>query len=143
MDQVTISLPPGVIITPLKKIFNPKGNLFHVMKATDPGYFDFGEAYITTINTGEIKGWKKHFEMVLNLIVICGEVEFFIYNESLISTYSIVLSRDNYNRLTIPAGYWVAFKGISDDENIVLNIASIEHASEEAINVSIDSFSLN
>ncbi|WP_042819005.1 hypothetical protein [Yersinia wautersii] len=143
MDQVTTSLPPGVLITPLKKIPNPKGNLFHLMKVTDPGYFGFGEAYITTIKFGEIKGWKKHFEMVLNLIVICGEVKFFIYDESLINTYSIILSRDNYNRLTIPAGYWVAFKGISDNENIVLNLASIEHDFEEAISVSIDSFSLN
>ncbi|CNF07552.1 TPA: hypothetical protein PXJ53_001210 [Yersinia enterocolitica] len=142
MDKIAQKLPLGVLVSPLKKIYNPKGCLFHVMKSTDSGYFNFGEAYFTTVNFGDIKGWKKHSEMVLNLVVIVGEVDFFIYDEVLMMTYSVTLSRDNYNRLTIPSGYWVSFKGVGENENIVLNLASIEHDPKESINVPIDSFPL-
>ncbi|WP_145559895.1 WxcM-like domain-containing protein [Yersinia mollaretii] len=140
MGKIANDLPCGVLISPLKKIYNPKGNLFHVMKATDSGYFSFGEAYFTTVNCGDIKGWKKHLKMVLNLVVIVGEVDFFIHDEVMMTTYSVRLSRENYSRLTIPSGYWVSFEGVSDNENIVLNLASIEHDENESINVPINSF---
>ena len=70
----------GVILTPLKKIYNSKGDIFHAMKKSDKGFAGFGEAYFSTVKTGEIKGWKKHKEMMLNLIVIKGEIEFVIYD---------------------------------------------------------------
>ena len=61
----------GVILTPLK-ISNIKGDIQHIAKASDPGYVGFGEAYMSSINKGAIKGWKKHNKMTLNLIVIIG-----------------------------------------------------------------------
>ena len=71
----------GVILTPLKKISNIKGDIQRIMKASDPGYVGFGEAYMSSINKGAIKGWKKHNKMTLNLIVIIGEIKFVVYNE--------------------------------------------------------------
>ncbi|MFW5625378.1 MAG: dTDP-4-dehydrorhamnose 3,5-epimerase, partial [Campylobacter hyointestinalis] len=65
----------GVILTPLKQIYNPKGNIFHAMKNSDIGYLGFGEAYFSTIDQNKIKGWKKHTKMTLNLIVPIGEIE--------------------------------------------------------------------
>ena len=71
----------GVILTPLKKILHPKGDIFHGMKKDDNGYVGFGEAYFSTINNGEIKGWNKHKRMTLNLVVPMGEVTFVIYDD--------------------------------------------------------------
>ena len=59
----------GVILTPLKQIYNSKGDIFHAMKKSDKGFNGFGEAYFSTILKGEIKGWKKHTRMTLNIIV--------------------------------------------------------------------------
>ena len=123
----------GVILTPLKQISNPKGDIFHAMKKSDIGFNGFGEAYFTTINQDDIKGWKKHTKMVLNLVVISGEVEFVIYDDTKRSFFSVKLSKDNYQRLTILPNLWVAFRGL-DKYNIVLNLASIEHNPDEAIN---------
>lgn len=35
----------GVLITPLKKIYHPKGDIFHALKNMEVGYEGFGEAY--------------------------------------------------------------------------------------------------
>jgi dTDP-4-dehydrorhamnose 3,5-epimerase len=124
----------GVILTPLKQIHSLKGDVFHAMKKSDEGFFGFGEAYFSTINTGEIKGWKKHVEMTLNLIVIKGEIEFVVYDED--SFYSVKLSKNNYQRLTVKPGLWLAFRGCSV-ESILLNLANIEHNLNESESIDL------
>ena len=119
----------GVTLTLLKKIQHPKGDVFHAMKVSDNGFYGFGEAYFSTINEGETKGWKKHTEMILNLVIVAGEVEFVIFNGE--EFFSVKLSKDNYQRLTVQPGLWLAFKGLAD-ENILLNLASIEHNPSES-----------
>lgn len=126
----------GLILTPLKQIHHPKGDVFHAMKKSDEGFDGFGEAYFSTINQGDIKGWKKHTQMTLNLVVPVGEIEFVVYNEKLKEFFNTKLSHDNYQRLTVKAGLWVAFRGISE-YNILLNLANLEHDSSEAVNINL------
>lgn len=126
----------GVILTPLKIIDAPGGDVLHAMKCNDKGYYGFGEAYFSTIKHGCIKGWKKHFEMTLNLIVPTGEVLFVLYDDRPESSTKgcleeIYLSIRNYKRLTVPPGIWVAFKGVGDGVSVLLNIADIPHRPEE------------
>ena len=127
----------GIILTPLKQIHHPKGDIFHAMKKSDDGFSGFGEAYFSTINKGDIKGWKKHTEMVLNLVVPIGEIEFIIYNENSKEFFSVKLSHSNYQRLTVKPNLWVAFRGIGE-YNMLLNLASIEHNPLEAININLE-----
>ena len=125
----------GVILTPLKRIHHPKGDVLHAMKKGDCGFDGFGEAYFSTIYQGEIKGWKKHTHMTLNLVVPVGEIEFVIYDET--DFLSVKLSSNNYQRLTVQSGLWVAFRGIGES-NMLLNIASLEHDPQEALNQPLD-----
>ena len=127
----------GVILTPLKQIYHPKGDIFHAMKKSDIGFDGFGEAYFSTINQNDIKGWKKHTKMTLNIIVPVGNIEFVVYDENSKEFFSTKLSHNNYQRLTIKAGLWMAFKGL-DKYNMLLNLASIEHDQNEAINIGIE-----
>lgn len=126
----------GVILTPLKQISHPKGDIFHAMKKSDKGFSGFGEAYFSTVTHEEIKGWKKHTRMVLNFVVPVGAIEFIIYNGQ--DFKNIILSKDNYQRLTVQAGLWVAFRGMGNNLNLVLNLASIEHDPAEAENLALD-----
>jgi dTDP-4-dehydrorhamnose 3,5-epimerase len=76
--------------------------------------------------------------MILNLVVIQGEVKFVLFDDRPKSTtknqtFEVILSRNNYQRLTVAPGIWVAFQGRSDSVNLLLNIASIEHDPAEAI----------
>ena len=130
----------GIILSPLKQITHPKGDIFHAMKKSDDGFIGFGEAYFSTINKDVIKGWKKHTEMTLNLVVVSGEVEFVVYDGS--SFFNIILSKNNYQRLTIKPNLWLAFRGLCT-ENMLLNLASIEHIPTESENVDLNVFDYN
>ena len=121
----------GVILTPLKEILHPKGNIYHAIKKSDVGFMGFGEAYFSTVKKDDIKGWKKHTAMTLNIIVPLGEIEFVIYNDSTDEFFNVTLSRKNYQRLSVSPGLWMAFRGLGS-ENMLLNLASIEHDPSEA-----------
>ena len=142
MDELSIE---GVILTPLQKILHPKGDIFHGMKKSDAGFSCFGEAYFSTIKGGEVKGWNRHKRMTLNLVVPIGSVTFVIFDDrSGIGTknnfFEVELSPDNYHRLTIPPGLWLAFRGKSNGTNLILNIADMEHDPDEIERLDLDQF---
>jgi dTDP-4-dehydrorhamnose 3,5-epimerase len=126
----------GVILTPLEQITHPKGDIFHAMKKSDEGFSGFGEAYFSTVNKNDIKGWKRHSKMTLNLVVVTGEIEFIVYDENSKDFFNVVLSQDNYQRITISPNLWMAFRGLKEN-NMLLNIASIEHDPDEAVNLDL------
>jgi len=125
----------GVIITPLKVIKVDEGDIFHGIKSSDKGYIGFGEAYFSSINSGEIKGWKRHQKMTLNIIVPSGEIQFAMFddrNKNEERLQNIVLSLNNYCRLTVPPMVWMAFKGLGHEKSLLLNIANIPHNPNES-----------
>jgi dTDP-4-dehydrorhamnose 3,5-epimerase len=127
----------GVILTPLKQIYNPKGDIYHAMKESDVGFVGFGEAYFSTVHKEDVKGWKKHTKMTLNLVVPVGKIEFIVYDENTNKFFNTILSQNNYQRLTVKPNLWMAFRGIGE-HNILLNLASIEHDPKEAVNLELD-----
>ena len=129
----------GIILTPLKQIYNYKGDVFHAIKKSDIGFDGFGEAYFSIVKKGEKKGWKKHTKMTLNLVVPIGEIEFVVFDEDKKKFKSIKLSLKNYKRLTIKPNFWLAFRGC-DQYNMLLNLASIEHDPKESKIINLDNF---
>ena len=109
------------------------------MKKTSDGYEGFGEAYFSTINKGDIKNWRKHTKMTLNIVVPIGEIKFVVYNEKIKNFFSVKLSQNNYQRLTIKPGLWLAFKGLADF-NMLLNIANVEHDTNETESKNLEEF---
>lgn len=132
----------GVIITPLKRIQHEKGDVYHALKCTEKSFEEFGEAYFTTVNKGDIKGWKKHTQMIMNLVVPAGEVGFYFYNQKKAKGEFIRVGSTNYVRLTVQPGIWMAFEGLSEQVNLILNISSIIHDPNEAMNVPINTYPL-
>lgn len=134
-----------VLITPLKQIESSKGSVMHALKCSDDGYTGFGEAYFSTVATGSVKGWKRHRDMTCNLVVPVGAIKFVILDprassQSRKKYIEITLSSENYSRLTIPPGFWVAFKGLGNQLNLLMNVADHEHNPAEADNQPIESF---
>ncbi len=128
----------GVRLTPLKHIETPKGDIYHALKATDETYCGFGEAYFTEVHSGERKGWKRHNRMALNLVVVLGEVRFIVYDdrdgsETKGEFYEATLSpANNYQRLSVAPGLWMAFEGVADNTSLVLDIIPETHDPTEA-----------
>ena len=108
------------------------GDILHGMKAGDGGFDGFGEAYFSSVGKGEIKGWKKHSIMTLNLLVPLGEIEFVIHDGR--EFFTITLSKANHHRLTVWPNLWLAFKGLAP-ENMLLNLASHIHEPSESKNL--------
>lgn len=137
-----MSIVEFVSISKLRKIKNPKGDIYRVLKSSEDSYQEFGEAYFTIIHPGEIKGWKKHHRMILNLVVPIGSVRFYVHCEYTNDTKHYEIGSDSYSRLTIQPGVWVAFEGLSKESSLILNIASIEHDPNESENRELGTISL-
>ena len=134
-------------LTELKIIEQSQGKVMHGIKASDSGFVGFGEAYFSTVHGGLIKGWKLHREMTLNLVVPFGEIRFIVHDgiqnkrERLIEPLiDVVLGGNNYCRLTVPPNFWVAFKGVGVNVNMLMNVGNIEHDPNESLNKSLEFF---
>ena len=131
-------LIPGVSVFDLRRIESDQGAVLHALKSSEESFNGFGEAYFSTVKSGVIKGWKQHQRMAMNLVVPTGRIAFCCWARDETESATIVVLAENYVRLSIEAGVWMAFKGLDVRENILLNIASIEHDPEEAINKPLD-----
>lgn len=153
-------LMQGVKLTPLKHISTPKGDVFHAMKATDDGYCGFGEVYFSEVFPSERKGWKRHNEMTLNIVVVSGAIRFIIYDDREGSTtkgqfldlilnhkglaaadldklkdseiFEIAKKEGLYARLTVAPGLWMAFEGVSDSVSLLMDLIPQQHDPAEA-----------
>jgi dTDP-4-dehydrorhamnose 3,5-epimerase len=119
-------------LTDLSIIPGGLGEVRHILKMSDIDFSNFGEAYFSSVSQFAVKGWKRHNQMISNLVVPVGKVQFVVYDNRPGSPIfqkpvEFFLSGENYKRLTIPPGIWFAFKGINEGLNLILNISSIEH----------------
>lgn len=127
----------GIKLYPLKQINVPKGDVYHALKSTDADYIGFGEVYFSWIEHGQVKGWKRHNRMTLNIIVPVGEIKFVIYDDRKNSTTygtfeEIVLSAAfNYQRLVISPGLWMAFCGVAEGESMLMDVIPELHDTKE------------
>ena len=138
----------GVIFTPLKIISVADGDILHGMKISEEGYQGFGEAYFSSVHHNSIKGWKRHFKMVLNMVVPIGKIRFVLFDDRKESTtfgyfQEIIMSEDNYGRLTVPPMIWFGFQGVGKGRNLLLNISNIPHDAKEQENKALDSITYN
>jgi dTDP-4-dehydrorhamnose 3,5-epimerase len=122
----------GVVITPLRRIPDERGTIYHMLKSTDPHFIQFGEIYFTTIYRNVIKGWHKHQEMTLNYACIFGRIKLVLFDDRDASPthgaiVEIFLGPDNHSLVTIPEDVWNGFKGMSDPFAIVANCATHPH----------------
>lgn len=120
-----------------------------MLRTDEDGFAGFGEAYFSSIEQGAVKGWKRHRDMTMNLVVPAGRVRFALVAGDLVggSLREIHdLSPDDpetYARLTIPPGYWMAFTGLGAGLNLVLNIADRLHDDAEVEGAPLSAFGLD
>ncbi|MCS1408635.1 MAG: hypothetical protein M2R45_01811 [Verrucomicrobia subdivision 3 bacterium] len=140
MDSVNID---GVNLYPEKRIEKPKGDLFHVLKRSSPGFVAFGETYFSTVVFGATKGWKRHHRVTLNIVVPVGRMRFMVYDDRQGSAtkgrfQEILLGLDEYSRLTVAPRLWVAFQGLGPNLNLLCNTIDEEHDPAEAENCDLE-----
>ncbi len=128
----------GVYLYEEKRITVPNGDVFHAMKKNSPGFEGFGEVYFSQIEGGKIKGWKRHNRLPLNIVVPYGKIRFVIYDDREGSRTKgefseVILSvDDNYKRLYVAPGLWMAFEGLNDSFSILMDLIPEIHSPDES-----------
>jgi len=111
---------------PLEKKHSPNGSVYRALRSTDQDFVGFGEAYFSEIHPNSVKGWKRHKKMTCNLVVPIGSVGF-VVTEDFQNFDEFYLSNDCYARLVIGPLVWFAFKGLSRETSLLLNVADLVH----------------
>ena len=72
----------------------------------------------------DLKGWKKHHKMVLNLIVIEGKVLFYLANNQFNEFKEIIICKNDL-KSTIMPNQWVSFTSLINPNSKIMNIANL------------------
>jgi len=137
----------GVFKTELSIIPTQGGNVLHGFKnLSSPDIIDIKEVYFSTIDFQQVRGWKMHTKMTLNLIVPIGKIRISLIQDSALNQgkfikHEEILSQDPYFRLTIPPGIWFSFEGVASGQNLICNIADRAHDPDEIKRKDINFFS--
>ena len=126
----------GVIITPLRQIFDERGKVMHMLREDSAMFKRFGEVYFSTTNPGAIKAWHRHKKMTLNYAVIDGVIKFVLFDDRPNSktrgrVEELFLSPENYCLVTVPPLIWNGFKGLGQKPAIVANCSDLPHDTDE------------
>jgi dTDP-4-dehydrorhamnose 3,5-epimerase len=126
----------GVIISPLRQIFDERGKVMHMLREDSPVFSKFGEIYFSCTHPGVVKAWHLHKEMTLNYAVISGEIKFVLYDDRPGSStrgviQELFISPENYMLVTVPPMIWNGFKGVGTQTSIVANCATQAHHPDE------------
>ena len=123
-------------ITPLRRIPDERGAIFHMLRDDDPVFERFGEIYFSLVYPGVIKGWHIHKRMTLNYAVPVGMIKLVCYDDREQSPSRGVLQELhvgelNYVLVTIPPLVWNGFKGVGPEPALVANCATEPHDPDE------------
>jgi dTDP-4-dehydrorhamnose 3,5-epimerase len=126
----------GVQVRPLRIISDSRGDIMHMMKASDDAFQQFGEIYFSLIIPGAVKAWHLHEKMTINYAVPQGSIKLALFDDRADSPTrgqinEIVLGSSNYQLVTIPPKIWNGFIGTGDQVSIVANCATIPHDPNE------------
>ena len=125
-----------IIVTPKKIISLVEGDVLHAMKTGEEGFEKFGEAYFSEVLPKSKKGWKRHKEMIMNLLVPVGQIKFTFFDERPESAsyeyyQEVSVSKLNYVRITVPPMIWFSFENLASEKALLLNLANIPHDPKE------------
>lgn len=122
----------GVVLTPLRQIFDERGKVMHMLREDSPVFSRFGEIYFSCTHPGVVKAWHLHKEMTLNYAVVYGEIKFVLFDDRPGSTtrgevQEFFISPENYQLVTVPPMIWNGFKCVGTKSAIVANCATLPH----------------
>ena len=131
-----------VRIFPLKQISGDRGAVMHMLRCDSSLFENFGEIYFSVIRKGKIKAWKRHKRMTQNFAVPVGEIELVLFDDRFSSsTKGVVqivnIGVDHYGLIRIPPMIWYGFSGVSANDALIANCASMPHDPEESEQVDV------
>ena len=126
----------GLVVTPLRRIADERGAVFHMLREDSAVFERFGEIYFSMVYPGAIKAWHLHTEMTLNYAVPVGMVKLVCYDDREGSStrgnlVELHVGELNYCLVTIPPLVWNGFKGEGASPALVANCSTVPHRPDE------------
>lgn len=126
----------GLVVTPLRRIPDERGAVFHMLREDSPTFERFGEIYFSMVYPGAIKAWHIHTDMTLNYAVPVGMVKLVCYDDrdgsrTRGNVVELHVGELNYCLVTIPNMVWNGFKGAGTGPALVANCSTVPHRPDE------------
>ncbi|HEX6208705.1 MAG TPA: dTDP-4-dehydrorhamnose 3,5-epimerase family protein [Actinomycetota bacterium] len=117
----------GVWVKDLRFIPDERGRLIEILRSDDEGFRKFGQVYMTTTYPGVVKAWHLHKVQDDNFCCLKGMVKLVMYDARDASptkgTINELFIGDHDPKLVrVPPGVYHGWKGVSEEEAIVLNV---------------------
>jgi dTDP-4-dehydrorhamnose 3,5-epimerase len=121
----------------LRRIEDPRGPLFHMLRADDADFTRFGEIYFTMVHEAAVKAWRRHSRMTMHCAVPVGRVRFVLFDDRETSpsrgrVMKIITGIDDYALVTVPPGIWNGFQGLGPGSALIANCADLPHDPNES-----------
>jgi dTDP-4-dehydrorhamnose 3,5-epimerase len=132
----------GVVVRELVTHPDDRGRLFEVLRADDPHFSGFGQAYVTTTYPGVVKAWHRHQLQDDVFCCLVGMIKLVIHDARVGSstpgsTQVIWLGEHKLRAVTVPKGCWHGWMCVSEKEAMILNLVSraydANHPDEERL----------
>jgi dTDP-4-dehydrorhamnose 3,5-epimerase len=119
----------GVAVRRAKVICDERGRLGEIMRADDPWFQKFGQAYFTTTHPGVVKAWHYHTKQTDHFYILRGTVKVGLYDERKDSPTSgtvneVYLSEHCPALLRIPPGVLHGWMCVGQTQAYVVNVVT-------------------
>ncbi|HMC39841.1 MAG TPA: dTDP-4-dehydrorhamnose 3,5-epimerase family protein [Acidimicrobiales bacterium] len=126
----------GLVVSPLRRIPDERGAVYHMLRDDSPMFERFGEIYFSAVYPGVVKGWHRHREMTLNYAVPVGMVKLVCYDDRPGSPthgniVELHIGELDYVLVTVPPLVWNGFKGEGVTTALVANCSTVHHSPDE------------
>ncbi len=125
-----------VLITPLRVIADERGWVKSMLSSAEAHFVGFGEIYFSSVNPGQIKAWKRHHRMTLNLACPQGDALVVLYDDRPASPSQGMIQEirigSDHRLVTVPPMIWSGFTAVNGRPALLANCASIPHDPSEA-----------
>ena len=116
----------GVKVRKLKIIPDERGRLMEILRSDDEFFQKFGQVYMTTVKPGIVKAWHYHRLQQDNFCCVRGKIRLGLYDareksSTFGKTMDMTLGLENPKLVSIPPNVYHGFKGVSNEESIVIN----------------------
>ena len=116
----------GVIVKKLKVVADERGYLMEMLRADDPFFQKFGQAYLTVAYPGVVKGWHYHKIQTDHFVAVSGMVKVVLYDQRKDSktcgeVNEFFMGDSNPIMLRIPVGTMHGYKTCGLEPSLLVN----------------------
>ncbi len=116
----------GIKIKKLKRINDERGFLMEILRNDDEIFEEFGQAYVTCVKPGYVKGWHMHENQTDHFVCVKGNAKVVLCDkrkdsETFNEVNEFFLGEKNKILLKIPKKVMHGFESEDDKEALILN----------------------